>query len=728
MDGTSAVPWMLRRDLEISSASNDGQRWVIKDPLKLLYFGVEPEELAFLRKLDGRSTLDGIKRGLQSEFADVEFSDHNLLAFLASGIKSGILIPLGMGYGELLAQKQHSDGRAAVFRKCFSLISHRFRGIDPTPILVPLNHLLGWVYHRQVLRLCLAFVVLAAILVLSRWSQLTAELPTIEQLFTAGNIISLTCAVACIKLLHELGHALTCHHYGGECHELGCIVVGFLPLLYCDVSDSWLQRDRIRRMHVAAAGIAVELFLAAIFGLLWLASVPGMLHSFFLNVMLLCSLNTVLVNGNPLLRYDGYYVLSDLLQIPNLGPQARGKATSLIDRIVFGVPYYHDPRESLVRKIAMPIFGLASMLYRWMVLATILFVINAALRPFRLEGVSYFLAASVFAGLAFSAINLFKQRWNFMVNTTAINRRAVAGAVVTCAGLLTAMLWPLPFSVEAPFTLSPGVSSPVFVPTAGHIQPHVCYGSTVVAGELLATFRNPEIQLSQARLEGEVAVTKARVIHLTSARNSSASSAVGLPAAMAAVLNAQQRLATVSGQSARLYVHSPRSGVVRPPRNRPRAPERRIEQQFWTGQPLSAKNVETWVEEQTVLAWIGDSSELRALAYVAQRDIEFVTADTAVSVKFDSLPSEVLTGTVTRLNQTPEMQVPVELSAKGALKVDATARPQSTVFAVHVQVETGNGDQLPPLYSTGLVSIACEPRSIANRLWRLLQHTFAFDV
>ena len=724
MDGTSVVPWILRKDLEISAASNDGQRWVIKDPLKLLYFGVESEELEFLKKLDGSSTLDGIKCSLQAEFSDVEFSDRNLLAFLASGVKSGILIPLGTGYGELLAQKQRSDGRAAVLRKCFSLISHRFRGIDPTPILGPLNQLLGWVYNRQMLQLGMAFIALTAMLIMSRWSQLTAELPAIEQLFTAGNILALTCAVACIKLLHELGHALTCHHYGGECHELGCIVVGFLPLLYCDVSDSWLQRDRIRRMHVAVAGIVVELFLAAVFGLLWVASVPGVLHSFFLNVMLLCSLNTVLVNGNPLLRYDGYYVLSDLLQIPNLGPEAKSKATSFVDRIVFGVPYYQDSRESVLRKIAMPVFGLVSMLYRWVVLVTILFVINAALRPFRLAGVSYFLAASVFAGLSFSAISFFKQRWNLMVNTTGTNRRAVIGALVTCAALLTVLLWPLPFSVDAPFTLSPGISSPVFVPTAGHIQPHVSYGSPVEAGQLLATFRNPEIEFDQARLVGEVAVTKARVIHLTGTRHSS-SSAARLPAAKAAVINAVQRLATVSGKAARLSVRSPRSGLLRPPRNRPSAPRRRIEQQFWAGHPLSAKNAETWLEEQTVLAWVGDSTDLRVLAYVAQRDIEFVSTQTQVSVRFDSLPSEVLTGSVSRLTKTPETQIPMELTAKGALKVDATSRPQSTVFAVHVQVEAG---RLPPLYSTGRVSIACEPRSLASRFWRLLRHTFAFDV
>lgn len=724
----SVLPWKLRSDLFISVGASDAHHWVIKDPLKLNYYAVEAEEYAFLKRLDGQSTLATIRQGLMCEFPDVEFSDLNLMAFLASGVKSGILIPRGIGYGEVLARKHQAAQKSAKFRKLFSLISHRFRGIDPTPILRPLNRTLGWMFDRRVQWTGLVFVSVVAVLVLSRWSQLVAEVPTITQLFTPGNLILLTCSVAFIKVLHEFGHALTCHHYGGECHELGCVVIGFLPLLYCDVSDSWLQNNRIRRMQVAAAGIAVELMLAAVCGVLWIASVPGSLHSFFLNVMLLCSLNTVLVNGNPLLRYDGYYVLSDLLQIPNLGQQSRSAAMSLVDRIVLGVPHDRDTRHSIWRSVAMPIFGVASFVYRWLVMLTILLVINQTCRPLRLESISYLLAVSAFAGLAFPVVGFVRQRWMFISNSTGVNLRALVGVVTTITLLIVAFLLPLPYSVEAPCTLSPGVCSPLYVQTAGHVNAHVTYGSRVDAGTEIASLGSSEVALAQARLEGEVGVANSRVIHLTSTRQSIRASASALPAAEKAVHNAKERLATVNAKVARLSLSSPRSGSVYPPRNRTKSAQQKLQQQFWDGRPLDVKNAHAWLKEQTVVAWIGDQSDLRVLAYVSQRDIEFMTADGEVTIGFDSHPGDVLSGKVTRLTKTAESVVPPELSAKGTVRSSPNGTPVNTVFAVYVQVSDDQKGRLPPLYSTGRVSIVCQPRSLSSRLWRLLRHTFAFDI
>src|SRR5690606_35624007 len=100
------------------------------------------------------------------------------------------------------------------------------------------------------------------------------------------------------------------------------------PLPYCDTTDSWLHESRWNRAHVASAGILVEILIASICCLLWSVSVPGVLSLMLFNIMLICSVNTVLINGNPLLRYDGYYVLSDVLHYPNLGPEARRVAIS----------------------------------------------------------------------------------------------------------------------------------------------------------------------------------------------------------------------------------------------------------------------------------------------------------------------------------------------------------------------------------------------------------------
>ena len=139
-----------------------------------------------------------------------------------------------------------------------------------------------------------------------------------------GNVIWLAIALAVVKVVHELGHALTCRHFGGDCHEVGVLLLLLhaLPVLQ-RLRRLALSRANGTRIAVSAAGIAVEVFLAAIATFLWWFSAPGCSIRLCLNIMLVCSLSTLLFNGNPLLRYDGYYVLADLLEVPNLGQQSR---------------------------------------------------------------------------------------------------------------------------------------------------------------------------------------------------------------------------------------------------------------------------------------------------------------------------------------------------------------------------------------------------------------------
>ena len=126
-----------------------------------------------------------------------------------------------------------------------------------------------------------------------------------------------------VKSLHELGHALACKKWNAECHEIGVLLIAFMPCLYCDTSDSW-RLSRHRRAAIAGAGIYIEIGLAVIAGAVWLIVKPDSTMSLWAaGCMVLCSLSTVLVNGNPLLRYDGYYALSDLWGVPNLHEQSR---------------------------------------------------------------------------------------------------------------------------------------------------------------------------------------------------------------------------------------------------------------------------------------------------------------------------------------------------------------------------------------------------------------------
>jgi putative peptide zinc metalloprotease protein len=721
------IPWRMRDDLEVFHADHVRSGWTIKDPVRLSYFRVESEELAFLQMLDGQKPLEQIIDQLRIRFRDQRFSSQNLVMFLATAIRSGLLVSTGTGYGRHLASIADKAESSAVYRKLFSLISHRFRGIDPSRLLHAIDRRLGWIYHKMVLRSAALFVVLATLLVLLQWDRLKSELPAISELFTLQNAMLLGVAIVCIKVVHEIGHGLTCYHYGGECHELGCIVVGFLPLLYCDVSDSWKEDSRTRRMQVAGAGIAVELFLAAVCGMLWLASVPGLIHSLFLNVMLVCSLNTILVNGNPLLRYDGYYLLSDALHLPNLGPQSRQAAMDIFDRAVLGIRRPSVTLTSVMQRIGMPVFGVASMVYRLLVLATILIVMHSVLKPYRLEPITVVLAMSAGSGVLLALVRTIQQRFNLVKNSGQQSLRAAVGMTLLTASCGLLLFRPMPYSIDAPFTLTPGTSSPVYVATEGRLKDSIPYGADIQPGQVIALLQNTELALSIVQLEGDLKLQEARLAHLESSRTASTKSAMAIPATRQAAQNIRERLLTTNRKVSRLNLLSPLAGDLLPPRSRKQSEHSAFEQHSWEGRPLDKHNRSAWMEEQTLLGWVGTRQNLRATVYIAQQDIEYVQAESVVNLEFHSQPASPVAGVVATLSSQPETHAPPELTASGKLAASVTGKLSDTRYLAHVKLNA-TSEPVPPLYSTGFATIRCQPKSIASRCWRLLTHTFAFEL
>ena len=143
--------------------------------------------------------------------------------------------------------------------------------------------------------------------------------------------------LAAIKVWHEFGHGLACRTVGGECRDLGVMLLLFTPCLYCDVSDAWRFPEKRRRIFVAAAGMYFEFLLAAVAALVWAAAEPGLVSRIALTIVMVASVSTVLFNGNPLLRYDGYYILADIIECPNLGVRATRHWQYLAERYLLGV-------------------------------------------------------------------------------------------------------------------------------------------------------------------------------------------------------------------------------------------------------------------------------------------------------------------------------------------------------------------------------------------------------
>ena len=198
-----------------------------------------------------------------------------------------------------------------------------------------------------------------------------------------------------MKIIHEFGHGLTAKHFGGEVHEMGILFLVLTPALYCDVTDSWLLPNKWKRIWISAAGIYVECFLASLATFVWWYSQPGLMNSLAMATMFICSVNTIMFNANPLLRYDGYYVMADWLEIPNLRIKSTQFFAYLIQEKVLGLEIPVQSYMPKSRRYLFVTYAVASYIYRWFVTFAILWFLSQVLKPYKLESVSYLLAVGL---------------------------------------------------------------------------------------------------------------------------------------------------------------------------------------------------------------------------------------------------------------------------------------------------------------------------------------------
>ena len=267
---TRPVSLRRRGDLVVNRQVHQGQAWwVVKDPIALAYFRFRPEEYALLDMLDGKTSLEALKERFEARFPPRRITVEELARFVATLHRSGLVIGDRPGQGPQLFERRRQRIWKQWMAWLSNIMSLRFRGIDPDWLLERLDPWFGWLFSPPAIVAALAFVASALLLVLVNFDVFRAKLPEFHQFFAAGNWLYLAVALAVTKVLHEFGHGLSCKHYGGECHEMGMMLLVFTPCLYCDVSDSWMLPSKWKRAAIGAAGMYVEVIIAAIATYLW---------------------------------------------------------------------------------------------------------------------------------------------------------------------------------------------------------------------------------------------------------------------------------------------------------------------------------------------------------------------------------------------------------------------------------------------------------------------------
>ncbi len=724
------IPWCRRRDVVACAVESEGEAaWTLKDPLSLAYFRMRSAEYAVWNCLDGRITVRELLTELGRRFPREPWSAENLLTFLSSLAQAGLVTLSQPGQSRQIFRRLESQPARRWLQRLGGLLAFRWRGIDPEPLLRRTEAWTSWLFHPISVTAGCGLIATAGLLVLLRWETLIQRLPDSQAMLGVANWLPLVVVFVLIKLLHELGHVLTCRRFGGECHELGVQVLLFMPLFYGDVTDAWMLSRRWPRIAISAAGIFVELSLAAIATWLWWWSVPGWLNSVFLNAMLVCSVNTLLFNGNPLLRYDGYYVLSDLWNRPNLAAQGQHAVLTLGERLVLGVsddePQWHSPEWWCLFA-----YGVASSVYRWLVLIGIVWFLSGMFEPLGLGVVARTLSILVVgSAVVMPILNLAtrcRMRW-----THGLLRRGRSLIGGGCLMLLIAavMLVPWPHSVRAPCVLHPADGVPMFVSAGGRIERAAAPGQKVAVGDLLLELSNPDLQLRRERQSAEVAKLTIRLKNLETQRANRDLASQQIPATRDALASAQQRLKQLDDDLQRLRIVSPVAGTVLPPPNQPRTRPSGPTLTAWQGTPLDASNHGATLAEQTLVCVIGDPTKLDVLLYVDQQAIEFLRVGQAVRLQLSSDPANTLKAEVVELAAIRTASAPRELIASHAIAAQPSpSGPIPIEVLYEVRARLRESAAAASFYSPGQAQIACGTLPLWSRAWRSLRNTFSADL
>ena len=450
-------PLRVRPDLSIRELMFGKRRmWVIKDPITLKYFHLREEEYSILGMLDGRTNLQAIQQKFERQHVPQKLSLQQLQGFLGVLHGRGLLVSDIPGQSHALYERHRRVGRVRRFSALSNLIAIRVRGIDPDRFLNWLYPQIRWLYSPSSITACLVFVLTAVLLATVHFDVLMSRLPAFHVFFSTRNLVWLVLAMVVAKTLHELGHALTCKHFGGECHEMGIMFLAFTPCLYCNVSDAWMLPSRWQRVAVGAAGMFVELVLAALCTFLWWFTVPGFLNSLCLNMVFVCSVGTLLFNANPLLRFDGYYIPTDLAEVPNLRHQSNTIVRNRLARWFLGVEAAAERMLPAAHRPLLAVYSVLSSVYRWFVVVGILWFMHAVLEPYGLAAFVQLMAVMIVSGLilvpCFSFVRFVRDpaiqqqlnRRRFLVRGGLVAAVAVAGIVV-----------PVPHRIVVPVMLEP---------------------------------------------------------------------------------------------------------------------------------------------------------------------------------------------------------------------------------------------------------------------------------
>ena len=691
----TALP-MLREDLRVEPAAplaSGAPAWVIYDPARHRYFQIGRRVVEML-SFWALGTAEALRERLARERGWRPGTDEvkELIAFL---LRNELTMGPSGGRSAQFAAA-NAKARTGLLRGVVkNYLFFRVPLVRPQPFLDATLPFVRFLFTRAFVLLTVLTGCVALALTLR---QLDAFLAYAGRFVSLDGALFYAAAIVFVKVLHELGHAYQATLRGTRVMTMGVAFMVMFPLLYTDVSDAWRLRDRRDKLMIDAGGVIVELSLAAFATMLWVFLPDGAVRSATFVVATTSWVLSLLVNLNPFMRFDGYYLLSDGTGVQNLQPRAFALMRWRLREALFGLGAAPPERMAPGMRRFMVLYGAGTTIYRLLLFIDIALTVYHVF--FKALGVVLFVVEIA----AFIALPIFREVgvWFSLRGRIVRKPRAwITGAILL--GLLALLLVPLPTRVHVPAVMSFEGEADVYPLTEGRLADMaLTLGARVEAGEVLARIASPELASQVVRTERRIALLDLRLDRGAGDASERAQSVV-----LRRELEAEREtLAGLRRSERRLAVVSPIDGIVV-------QTDRRLD----TGR---------WIGRDTLVARIADPSLAGLRGYLSEDDLArldigaegtFVPDDPSrpsqpvrLSRVADVAASRLDPGYVASSNGGP---VPVQPAREGAREAP---RPFGSWFAIRAEfIDEIEAESGLPAARRGVAVFRGRPESWAER-------------
>jgi putative peptide zinc metalloprotease protein len=511
------VPSRLRADLIIQKQYFKNEEYfVIKDPLALTYFRLRPEDTFIISLLDGKKNLKAVAEEYYQQYPNSTHKLEDIGSFIQQLGIGGLLNINARRFVDYARNKpQRANSMIKLWMMSMQkLIFLKVPLIDPSPWLGKLTAKMTFVWSRWFVGSCLAFFAWTIFwLIVNHKAFAHNDI----NFLSPANLILMWLSIIFVKTCHEFGHATTCRHFGSEVHEMGVCLICFTPCGYVDASDAYMMKHKRHKIYTTLAGVFTEFIIASLCAHVWLYLSPGLFKNIAFNIMFVASINTIFFNMNPLMRFDGYYVISDLADIPNLRTKSINYCSYRIQQFLFGIRNTFQERLFDIHTNGpfFIIYAISAFLYMGFIIYSLSQIFAHVLAPYGLG--EFGLGLGVFAQISFIGFPIAKvlsdafnpEASSHIIKVESTKNRLIFIGVSTLIIILVTAFLPSRYNIDRQGIVLYSQSEIIATRTGGLVQEiFVKTGDWVEEGEIVARLKNPSLESDLAIAQADFDLAK----------------------------------------------------------------------------------------------------------------------------------------------------------------------------------------------------------------------------